>query len=503
MAERLFMPGRRESHPSPLYAGHLESVVDRDLLFQAQASIPDIRTSLALADAGYKDFNTEYEHFIGVDRLHEDRSFELKAWRPKMAFHYSDGRPMLDLCGTPLLAFQVKRLDEEGLRECYSAWVDSWPQTRSECFKKKMRWAYWFLDLVARVCMTDDGESIEELQEKISDQLLIVSAAAGKLTTRFLPKYASTCGIELFAHVSAAAAEQSRRPHVSADTDCRMIGKVQPFFDKLPHWYSDIPQFAIPRIVSFGGRLVGLLLRSPKTKALPKDSTSSVAPSTTPMDPIPTVESVIEDVAHEELAEHVSPHEAATLVETRWASWLQHNADAAEVLAPRGSMEDTHFEPVYLLCITRATKKWQERLYSCGLLETIRAALSDEGHGMRLPSGAALIVVPDQYVAVRHLLASEELRPWHVVVSESLLPLVLEVVHDMPCRSNTRVRSSDVLAYMANNACESCVAVTVEKTFLSVPRPMRHASSIVQSTGDAHGVQNPRRSIPTMALSDV
>merc|ERR1712048_878002 len=108
---------------------------------------------------------------------------------------------------------------------------------------------------------------------------------------------------------------------------------------------------------------------------------------------------------------------------------------------------------------------------------------------MQLPSGAAIVVAPEQYTAVRHTIAKEELRPYHVVTSQSLLPLVVEVVADMPCRSNTRISDTSVLAYLANDAEGTSVVATVEKTFLSIPRPMRSLTSIVQSTGDAHGVQ--------------
>ena len=42
----------------------------------------------------------------------------------------------------------------------------------------------------------------------------------------------------------------------------------------------------------------------------------------------------------------------------------------------------------------------------------------------------------------------------------------------MPSRANTRVQGADVLAYLANDADEAVVALTIEKTFLSPCRSL-------------------------------
>merc|ERR1712176_294018 len=107
---------------------------------------------------------------------------------------------------------------------------------------------------------------------------------------------------------------------------------------------------------------------------------------------------------------------------------------------------------------------------------------------LRLPSGAALVVSPEQYEVTRNVISAEPLRPYHVVVCETLLPLVLEVVGAMPCRANVRVQEGRVLAYVPDASDQISMPVVVERTFLNEIRRMRDANSVVQSTGEAHGV---------------
>lgn len=102
-----------------------------------------------------------------------------------------------------------------------------------------------------------------------------------------------------------------------------------------------------------------------------------------------------------------------------------------------------------------------------------------------------MLVEPHQYdMAVRSALRHVEggLRPYHVITSERFMDLVMRAIRKLRSRLNTRVRSEQVIFQPHQ--------VTLTRTFLDTadtPRPIRHATSVTQSTAEVHRAWNPRR----------
>merc|ERR1712232_438770 len=93
------------------------------------------------------------------------------------------------------------------------------------------------------------------------------------------------------------------------------------------------------------------------------------------------------------------------------------------------------YEHVYLLTVSRNPKELHKCLHEGPELETIRASLKQAGHASLLSgSGAGVFVAPNHYEAVRSLLERKELRPYHVVVSETFIELVYEAIRAIPSR---------------------------------------------------------------------
>lgn len=110
---------------------------------------------------------------------------------------------------------------------------------------------------------------------------------------------------------------------------------------------------------------------------------------------------------------------------------------------------------------------------------------------------------------------AEELRPYHIVVSESLEHLVQESISGLPSREGVRIRSRRDLGVVESNPANqqgdteeqsevpdqdeqsetTSVQIEVQRTFVcSVPRNrFRNQDSVTRSTTEAHGGFNPRR----------
>lgn len=209
---------------------------------------------------------------------------------------------------------------------------------------------------------------------------------------------------------------------------------------------------------------------------------------------------VEELVIHSEPAVEIPPDEASELVDEQHASWLMHNADAPPLDAigrhDQGWEQEFHdqHEKVFLFRITRNPRELEDALLQGRELEEIRLNLSRNGCRPCLPSGAAIFVHPDQYRVVRQALSHEQLRPYHIIVSETFRPMVEDVISSVPSRLNVRLKDESTIAYVApSGAVED--SFVVEKTFLDIPRVLRSADSVAQSTSEAHGSSNPRRPI--------
>lgn len=231
---------------------------------------------------------------------------------------------------------------------------------------------------------------------------------------------------------------------------------------------------------------------------------------------------VTEDVFHNEAAAQISPHDASLLADASLASWIQHNAASADLDGVQASsamtygdahsasasgggqlaMQEPYFDKVYLLRMSRNPQELDAALTRGEELETTCASLAAAGFDVRLPSGALMLVRPEQYLVVKQAVARLTLRPFHVVVSDVHLPLVQEALTTIPSRRDVRIRSTQNVGYIesspvGNDACEIYI---LEKTFLDIPRPMRNSDSVIQSTTEAHRGTNPRRCVEAPQL---
>lgn len=205
------------------------------------------------------------------------------------------------------------------------------------------------------------------------------------------------------------------------------------------------------------------------------------------------MDNMFDEVAHGELPAVISEREAQAIEDEAHASWIEHNIGASSSFVPEDvNYEDSAFEKLYLLRFTRHPSEFEERLYTGPELEMVRTSMDSGGCSPRLSSGATLLVYPEQYPTAMRVLANTHLRHYHVCVSETFFPLVLEAVDSLASRLKVRLRSSDVLAYIGSDNPED--VFIVEHTFLSsTPQMLHNAHSVTQSTSVAHGVTNPRR----------
>ncbi|CAE8729194.1 unnamed protein product [Polarella glacialis] len=192
----------------------------------------------------------------------------------------------------------------------------------------------------------------------------------------------------------------------------------------------------------------------------------------------------------------ILPSEAQSIVDEQHSSWVAHNlgSSVGSEMAGPGPALDTEMEPLVLLQFSRSTDRFHAALVSSDELEPVRAALSEAGHQWQLPGGATILVGPTQFRAAVLAVAGRVLLPCHILVAQSLEPLVQEVVNRLPSKQKVHVRREEPVAYVGR--AEEDLVVLVRRTFLEVSgRYLRAPDSVVQSTTEAmerHAV-NPRR----------
>eukprot|EP00746_Dinoflagellata_sp_MGD_P147141 gnl/MRDRNA2_/MRDRNA2_79518_c0_seq1.p2 gnl/MRDRNA2_/MRDRNA2_79518_c0~~gnl/MRDRNA2_/MRDRNA2_79518_c0_seq1.p2 ORF type:complete len:171 (-),score=24.33 gnl/MRDRNA2_/MRDRNA2_79518_c0_seq1:74-586(-) len=164
------------------------------------------------------------------------------------------------------------------------------------------------------------------------------------------------------------------------------------------------------------------------------------------------------------------------------------NADSSDVPGEAPPLQQ-FFEPVLQLQFSRSPEAFDATLSEGPELEPVRSALEQRGYAWRLPGGAKVFVLPEQYLMVKAILRQYALRPCHVIVSEALEPFVHEALHRLPSRLNVHLRQATQLAYLREEE-----VVLVER--LRVPNTrMLSSQSVVQSTAEVHRARNPRRRV--------
>lgn len=208
----------------------------------------------------------------------------------------------------------------------------------------------------------------------------------------------------------------------------------------------------------------------------------------------------VQEVIHEEPAAAVDEEVAASNMHVK-------QADAAAALELTNQVPEQAdlltMDKVNLLVYNRHPECFHEALRSGPALQGCRQALVDNGKKWELKNGAKVFVHPHQYDQVAINVFAEyagALRPYHVIVAESLEYHVEACLNDLSHRQRPRVKESKPIA---TGSDETLQVGEVKRTFLCEVRRYRKPGSVTQSTTEAHsGGLNPRRAILPSAASD-
>lgn len=110
--------------------------------------------------------------------------------------------------------------------------------------------------------------------------------------------------------------------------------------------------------------------------------------------------------------------------------------------ATGGSGANNEVEPLYMISFSRYPAELHNALQTDPNLVPIREALRDAGHSCEVCMGAKLYCRPDQFDAVRSLIRSDdnEVRPYHVLVTQSCRSVLGHTIWRLLCRGRKGVR---------------------------------------------------------------
>lgn len=152
--------------------------------------------------------------------------------------------------------------------------------------------------------------------------------------------------------------------------------------------------------------------------------------------------SVIENIAHLEPAAEINEHEAAQVAAMQHVGFVERNLGQVLIDQDRDfgvSAEDSGSncelpdlpekdDRIIIGKLNRLPKSLREELSGGASLRACRNALEAAGHPWKLLPGALVFVHPRQYRAVVSALSFDEIRPYHVIFSESLRYLLEETL---------------------------------------------------------------------------
>jgi len=163
---------------------------------------------------------------------------------------------------------------------------------------------------------------------------------------------------------------------------------------------------------------------------------------------------------------------------------------------PRGAAhKETAFSKLVLLHFTRHPKAFEDALSRNPDLHAVREALISAGCSHTVQRGAKVFVMPHEYASVREAAQLHKLGPSHVVVSEHLVPQVMDVMGSLPHKANVRIKGGpETIAYTAIDEAVANGSIVVRRTFLHFEEPhdTHDTKSVSNSTAVAHGGKNPR-----------
>jgi len=245
---------------------------------------------------------------------------------------------------------------------------------------------------------------------------------------------------------------------------------------------------------------------------------------------------VIEEVIHMDPAAEPHPNDSV-FADQLWASAIEAQM-LPQSASSNGTINDSEAEPkddIYLLQFNRDPAVFHTCLEGGTSLKSCRDALEQAGHQWKLESNAKIFVHPMQYPAtIQYLdISQQRLRPYHVVVAQSLEYLVEESLSGTACRQGARIKkriflgsgesqkrarvepegetrtqgrqdSEDGAPMVNNNEVNfASMGLDTKRTFLCCLPRLREARTVNQSTTEAttNGGLNPRR-LQDLSLSD-
>jgi hypothetical protein len=99
---------------------------------------------------------------------------------------------------------------------------------------------------------------------------------------------------------------------------------------------------------------------------------------------------------------------------------------------------------LFLICFTRYPAELRRELVSGSPLAPFREALTAAGHNFETASGAKIFCAVNQYEAVLAAMETMDVRPYHVVVSQTCRDLVGRTVEKLPKALKVRIKDENV-----------------------------------------------------------
>jgi len=105
-------------------------------------------------------------------------------------------------------------------------------------------------------------------------------------------------------------------------------------------------------------------------------------------------------------------------------------------------------QDLFLIGFSRCPREFRAGLLEGPLLRECIAAMESAGHSPELATGTKLFCKPELYCSVRKALEriEDSLRPYHVVVTDDLRPLVMEIVKGFPRALKVKCKEEAVIA---------------------------------------------------------
>jgi len=126
---------------------------------------------------------------------------------------------------------------------------------------------------------------------------------------------------------------------------------------------------------------------------------------------------------------------------------ISSGSDDGESLSP-DAMED-----LYLISFTRCPREFRAGLLEGPQLQDCRDAMGLAGLSTELETGTKIFCKPGLYSAARKAIQrfEEDLRPYHVIVTEEFRPLVMQIVKAFPRALKVKCKEEAVIARVGNS----------------------------------------------------